>query len=93
MLAEHPDLPAVNDVITLREDLASGQTVGARCSLVLTAREKQREREKEGAQERDNKNSESGAQKLRKILFFPLSLVPCTPEIPHIFQIPKAFTM
>lgn len=55
--------------------------------------QRERNREKEGAQERDNKNSESGAQKLRKILFFPLSLVPCTPEIPHIFQIPKAFTM
>ncbi|GAA6097127.1 uncharacterized [Tachysurus ichikawai] len=43
MLAEHPDLLAVDDVIALREDLASGQTVGAQRSLVLTAREKHRE--------------------------------------------------
>lgn len=85
MLAEHPDLPAVDDVITLREDLASGQTVGARRLLALTAKEKQREREKEGAQEGDSKNSGAGTQNLRKNFFFPLSLVPCTPYMPNIF--------
>jgi len=40
MLAEHPDLPAADDVITVREELARGQTVGARQT------EREREREK-----------------------------------------------
>jgi len=40
MLAEHPDLPAADDVITVREELARGQTVGAR----QTERERERER-------------------------------------------------
>jgi len=42
MLAEHPDLPAADDVITVREELARGQTVGAR----QTERERERERER-----------------------------------------------
>ncbi|KAL6470010.1 hypothetical protein MHYP_G00211290 [Metynnis hypsauchen] len=49
MLAEHPDLPAADDVITPREELASGQTEGAQRSLALrikTSRNRKRQQNK-----------------------------------------------